>query len=379
MPANSTVASVPARTEQMAVIHRVWRRGFPMVAGLVRRTPPGATGRAEQIALHLDFLLDGLHHHHPGEDENIWPLLMERASPRADLVERMEAQHAVVAERSDRLRSLLEGWRESAVGGERLAVAIDELTTALVEHLDEEEAHVVPLIRAQVTAAEWERFGQETFEKFTNREKLIATGTLEDVATAEEAAWFTGGLPAPVKVMWRVFGRRKYARYIARVRGTSGPGWVLRRLFRGANRLAVALYRRSGGRIGGSAKGIPVLLITAPGRRTGSPHTVPVAYIEYADGYIVTGSAGGTKAEPQWFRNVRATRRVQIEIGHEQYDVEVVVPAAAERDLLWQDVVLERAPFFAKYQEKAGRTIPVAVLSRRPPDPDSPAPDSPRS
>ena len=372
MPANSTVASAPARTEQMAVIHKVWRRGFPMVAGLVRRTPPGATGRSEPIALHLDFLLDGLHHHHTGEDENIWPLLVERASPHADLVERMEAQHAVVAERSDRVRSLLEAWRESAVDGERLAVAIDEFTTALVEHLDEEEAHVVPLIRAHVSAAEWERFGQATFEKFTNPEKLIATGTLEDVATAEEAAWFTGGLPAPIKVMWRLYGRRKYARYIARVRGTSRPGWRLRRLFRVANRLAVALYRRSGGRIGGSAKGIPVLLITVPGRRTGSPHTVPVAYIEHANGYIVTGSAGGTKAEPQWFRNVRATRRVQIEIGHERYDAEVLVPDAAERDRLWQDVVLERAPFFAKYQEKAGRTIPLAVLSPRSPALDSP-------
>jgi len=372
MPANITVASAPARTEQMAVVHRVWRHGFPMLAGLVRRTPAGATGRSEPIARHLDFLLNGLHHHHSGEDENIWPLLLERAAPHADLVERMEAQHAVVAERSDRLRPQLERWRESAVDGERLAVAIDEFTTALVEHLDEEEAHVVPLIRAQVTAPEWERFGKETFAKFTNSEKLIATGTLEDVATAEEAAWFTGGLPAPIKVMWRLYGRRKYARYIARVRGTSRPGRVLRRLFRGANRLAVALYRRSGGRIGGSAKGIPVLLITAPGRRTGSPHTVPVAYIEHDGGYIVTGSAGGTKTEPQWFRNVRATRRVQIEIGHERYDAEVQVPDPAERDRLWQDVVLERAPFFAKYQEKAGRTIPVAVLSPLSPDVESP-------
>lgn len=147
---------------------------------------------------------------------------------------------------------------------------------------------------------------------------------------------------------------------------------MLRRLFRGANHLAVALYRRSGGRIGGSAKGIPVLLITAPGRRTGSPHTVPVAYIEHDGGYIVTGSAGGTKAEPQWFRNVRATRWVRIEIGHEGYDAEVLVPEPADRDLLWHDVVLERAPFFAKYQEKAGRIIPVAVLTPRSPTPESP-------
>src|SRR5690606_2908406 len=295
----SAVTAAPARTEQMAVIHRVFRRGFPMCAGLVRRTSPGATERSEPVAAHLYFLLNGIHHHHTGEDENIWPLLSQRAAPQRELVKRMEAQHALVAERSQRVRSLLDGWRQSATDAEPLAVATDEFTAALIEHLDEEEANVVPLIRTHITAAEWERFGQETFEKFTNPEKLTATGTLEEVATAEEAAWFTGGLPAPIRVMWRLVGRRKYGRYIAGGRGTPRPGRVLRRLFRGANHLAVALYRRSGGRIGGSAKGIPVLLITASGRRTGSPHTVPVAYIEHNGDYIVIGSAGGARAEPQ--------------------------------------------------------------------------------
>lgn len=86
----------------------------------------------------------------------------------------------------------------------------------------------------------------------------------------------------------------------------------------------------------------------------------------YVNGdYIVIGSAGGAKAEPQWFRNVRVTRRARIELGHETYDAEVLIPEAAARDLLWQDVVLKRAPFFAKYQAKAGRIIPVAVLAPR--------------
>lgn len=347
----------------MAVVHRTFRHGFPTVAGLVRRTPPGATERAETIAAHIDFLLNGLHHHHSGEEENIWPLLLERAAPEAGLINRMEAQHAVVAQWWDRVRVLLKGWRAQPVDGDALAAALDGFTDALVEHLDDEEAHVVPLIRTHITAEEWEEFGQKTFEKFTNDEKLIATGVLEDIATPEEAEWFTGGLPLPIKLMWRLAGRRKYARYIARVRGTSRPGPVLGRLFRYANRLAVGLYRRSGGRIGGSAKGIPVLLITVPGRRTGTPHTVPVAYIEHDGGYIVTGSAGGTKSEPQWFRNVRAAQRAQIRLRDQELDVETRVPDRPDRDRLWRDVVLPRAPFFAKYEQKAGRVIPIAVLT----------------
>ena len=77
----------------------------------------------------------------------------------------------------------------------------------------------MPLIRANISAQEWTRFGQEAFEKFTNPEKLIATGTLEEVATPEEAAWFTGDLPLPIKLMWRFVGRRQYARYRQRVMG----------------------------------------------------------------------------------------------------------------------------------------------------------------
>lgn len=211
-----------ARTEEMAVIHRIYRRGFPMVADLVRRTPAGDTTRSESIAAHLDFLLSGLHHHHSGEDDNIWPRLIERAAPQAEWINRMETQHELVADRSEQVRTLLEDWRKDPADGTELAAGLDGFSDALVEHLDDEESHVVPLIRAHITAEEWERFGQGIFEKFTNSEKLIATGVLEDVATPEEVEWFVGELPLPIKLMWRYVGRRRYDRYMARVRGPEG-------------------------------------------------------------------------------------------------------------------------------------------------------------
>lgn len=219
----SVPSGTPARTEEMAVIHRIYREGFPMVADLVRRTRTGDTTRSESVADHLDFLLNGLHHHHSGEDDQIWPRLLERAAPQAEWINRMERQHDVVAERSERVRILLEDWRKDPADGTELAAALDEFTDALVEHLDDEEAHVVPLIRAHLTAAEWKQFGQEIFEKFTNSEKLIATGVLEDVATPEEIDWFTGELPLTIKLMWRYVGRRRYDRYMTRVRGPEGP------------------------------------------------------------------------------------------------------------------------------------------------------------
>jgi deazaflavin-dependent oxidoreductase (nitroreductase family) len=101
---------------------------------------------------------------------------------------------------------------------------------------------------------------------------------------------------------------------------------AVKRLMRAGNGLAVFLYRRSNGRLGGSARGgTPVLLLTVPGRKTGTPHTTPVSYFEDEGGYVVTGTAGGTKQDPQWFRNLRAASRAHVELGPRHLDVDVHV------------------------------------------------------
>lgn len=139
---------------------------------------------------------------------------------------------------------------------------------------------------------------------------------------------------------------------------------VVRRLMRAGNRLAVFLYRRSNGRLGGTARGgARVLLLTVPGRKSGIPHTAPVSYFEDKGGYVVTGTAGGSKQDPQWFRNLRAASRAQVELGSRHLDVEVHVASGAERDRLWREVVVARVPSFAAYEDKSGRVIPVAVLT----------------
>ncbi|MGH9233690.1 MAG: nitroreductase/quinone reductase family protein [Acidimicrobiales bacterium] len=110
---------------------------------------------------------------------------------------------------------------------------------------------------------------------------------------------------------------------------------AVKRLMRAGNGLAVFLYRRSNGRIGGTARGgTQVLLLTVPGRNTGTPHTTPVSYFEVQGGYVVTGTAGGTKQDPQWFRNLRAASQAHVELGPRHLDVDVHAASGAERDRL---------------------------------------------
>jgi deazaflavin-dependent oxidoreductase (nitroreductase family) len=138
---------------------------------------------------------------------------------------------------------------------------------------------------------------------------------------------------------------------------------VTRRLRRGAMALAVALYRWSGGRIGGTAAGrTPVLLLTVTGRRSGRLRTTPVSWFEDGGAYVVVGSGAGSHGDPQWMRNLRATTTAHVQIRTAQQDVGVRIAEGEERDRLWRDVVA-RAPAFGTFQAKAGRSLSLAVLT----------------
>ena len=184
----------------------------------IRRVPAGDTGRAAAVAGYAEFMLIGLEYHHTSEDDYLWPRLRERAAPDAGLVNRMGEQHEAVHGPIERARVQLSAWRARPLGSE-LADTIEELRIALTAHLDEEEAEILPLVRAHITAAEWQELGDLSFAKFTNNEKLIALGQMLDVASPSEAAMFFGKLPLPIRLMWRLAGRRRYARYMAGVRG----------------------------------------------------------------------------------------------------------------------------------------------------------------
>jgi deazaflavin-dependent oxidoreductase (nitroreductase family) len=137
---------------------------------------------------------------------------------------------------------------------------------------------------------------------------------------------------------------------------------VQRLMMRAMGRLNILTYRASRGRVMGKVRGVPVLLLTVAGRRTGVEHTTPVSYIEDGGRFIVTGSAGGTPSDPQWFRNLRRADRAVIEVGRRRIDVTVAIAGPDEHGILWEHL-LARAPFFANYQAKVERQIPMAILT----------------
>ncbi|MFG1812339.1 hemerythrin domain-containing protein [Kribbella sp. NPDC049174] len=204
----------------MALIHRVIQRGFEQARDHV--VAAGAESRAAAVAEYIGFQLDGLHAHHSTEDELLWPVLLERAGLSAALIHRMEQQHVGVHDAVETARGELAAWQTAptTAASESLATALETISTRLAEHLGEEERDVVPLIAVHVTQAEWDRLGKVAFSKFKPHQRFTAMGELLESAHPDEAARMLANLPAPVKGVWWLIGRRRYQRFMASVRGT---------------------------------------------------------------------------------------------------------------------------------------------------------------
>lgn len=207
-------------TSDMIVVHRVFRREFGLAPDIVRAVADGDVARADYLAGHLSLLLTGLHHHHSVEDELLWPLLLERVTLRADLVHRMQAQHARIAAFTIGVETLLPLWRNAAREEirDRLAELLRELGRALDEHLAEEEREVLPLAADYLSVEEWAALGERGRAGIRRSEMMIFLGALLEEAPPAERARFVDHLPGPVRLFWRVAGQRRYARHVARIR-----------------------------------------------------------------------------------------------------------------------------------------------------------------
>jgi deazaflavin-dependent oxidoreductase (nitroreductase family) len=123
-----------------------------------------------------------------------------------------------------------------------------------------------------------------------------------------------------------------------------------------------ALYRASGGRVGGSMKQAPILLLTTKGRKTGKMRTTPLIYGRDGDNIVVLASVGGADCNPDWFYNLKG-QKAEVQIGREKWRVKARVADGGERDRLWAQMV-EIWPDYAEYQKKTTRQIPVMVLEQ---------------
>jgi F420H(2)-dependent quinone reductase len=135
-----------------------------------------------------------------------------------------------------------------------------------------------------------------------------------------------------------------------------------------ATKIHVAIYRRSGGKVGGHFPGLPraqILLLDHTGAKSGAPRTSPVMYHEDGDVVAVAASKAGEPTNPAWYYNLRANPDTTIQIGAVVRNVHARVATDEERDSLWPKFV-ELYPGYDFFRQHAkGRKIPIVLLESR--------------
>ena len=122
-------------------------------------------------------------------------------------------------------------------------------------------------------------------------------------------------------------------------------------------------YVQSNGRNGHLFRGVPTLLLTTRGRRSGVRRRTALIYGEAGDSYLVIASDGGAPKHPAWYLNLAEDPAVDVQIGAEIFPAWARIASDAEKPLLWQQMTAI-LPSYNTYQAKAARDIPLVILER---------------
>ncbi|MCX4825462.1 nitroreductase family deazaflavin-dependent oxidoreductase [Streptomyces sp. NBC_01142] len=123
----------------------------------------------------------------------------------------------------------------------------------------------------------------------------------------------------------------------------------------------VELIESSGGTKGTTIMGLPVILLTTRGAKSGKIRKSPLMRVEHKGTYAAVASLGGGPKNPVWYYNVVAEPRVELRDGEVRQDMTAREVTGEEKALWWARAV-EAFPQYADYEKKTEREIPVFVL-----------------
>jgi F420H(2)-dependent quinone reductase len=125
----------------------------------------------------------------------------------------------------------------------------------------------------------------------------------------------------------------------------------------------VELYERTGGAEGNEIMGLPIVVITSRGAKSGNLRKNPVMRVEHDGVYAAVASKGGAPEHPEWYHNLVAHPEVDLQDGPEPATYLARLAEGEERAEWWERAVAA-FPNYAEYQEKTDREIPVFLLER---------------
>ena len=129
------------------------------------------------------------------------------------------------------------------------------------------------------------------------------------------------------------------------------------------NQQIIAEFRANDGKVGGRFEGLPMVLVTHTGAKSGVRRTTPLVCSRDGDDVVIIASMGGAPTNPAWYHNMAANPSVTVELGGDTFEASAVVTEGDERLRLF-DAQAEVMPFFRDYATATTRVIPVLKLVR---------------
>ena len=122
-------------------------------------------------------------------------------------------------------------------------------------------------------------------------------------------------------------------------------------------------YLATDGADGHIWRGVPTLLLTTIGSKSGEERMLPLIYGEDDGDYVIVASKGGFAEHPAWYNNLVVQPQVQVQVAADKFSATAVAMDGARRQELW-NMMAEVWPLYIEYQQKTDRHIPVVALVR---------------
>jgi F420H(2)-dependent quinone reductase len=125
----------------------------------------------------------------------------------------------------------------------------------------------------------------------------------------------------------------------------------------------VEAYEKSDGKEANDLRGMPVIILTTIGAKTGKVRKTPLMRVEHDGEYVVVASKGGAPENPVWYYNVKAKPDVELRDGAKVFSATARELSGAEYDQWWARAVVAY-PDYAEYKKKTDRLIPLFLVQK---------------
>ena len=202
----------------MPAVHRVFRSSLASAPQLIASTA-GDDDRRAVVANYYSNLMAFLEVHHDGEEQLVFPLLIDRAPETREFVEEAASQHTEIVGLMKAARAGVDSWE---TGGDphapTAAQSLRDLDTRLSAHLDEEEVQILPLVEQHLTAGEWGKLPDHAMGSFEGDKIWLIMGLIRENFTQDQRDMMLSAMPPPARKMWETTGEASFDDLIARVR-----------------------------------------------------------------------------------------------------------------------------------------------------------------